>query len=213
MAIEHILPGRFRNLLHPTHAPSAWDTVLAETENFVLAPTLGSIVPGWVLVIPKRPAISFLEVARTGGLTPHAYLHQAAGLLGLSDGWIWFEHGPAFAGTNVGCGVDYAHLHILASPPFDFSEFRSHIEAAGAWSRCTGREAYADLPEETPYYVAGCAHDAVRLVGRELGSQFFRRAVASLSGEADRWDYRAHPFSEHVLATVDRFGALPAAAE
>lgn len=213
MTIEHIRPGRFRNLLHPSNASSPWDTVLAETDDFVLAPTLGSIVPGWVLVIPKRSAISFVEVARTGVMTPYAYLHQAARLLGLSDDWIWFEHGPAFAGTTVGCGVDYAHLHILASPPFNFSEFCTHIEAAGGWTRCAAKDAYADLPSETPYYVAGCGNDAARLVGRELGSQFFRKAVASLSGDADRWDYRAHPFSEHVVATVDRFGALPVAAE
>lgn len=213
MSTENIRPGRFRSLLQPTCATSPWDTVLAETHDFVLAPTLGSVVPGWVLVIPKRPAISFHEVARSGGPAPHEYLDQAVRLLGLSEDWMWFEHGPASAGTAVGCGVDYAHIHILAAPPFSFTEFRTHVETSGDWVQCVAREAYADLPTETPYYLAGYGNDAIRLVGRELGSQFFRKAVAFLSGDADRWDYRAHPFREHALATLDRFGMLPVAAE
>lgn len=213
MTTEHVRPGRFRHLLEQSGTSAPWDRVLVETDDFIVAPTLGSIVPGWMLVVPKRPAINFLEVADSGEQRPHEYLLQAAKVLELSNGWIWFEHGPAVEGSLVGCGVDYAHLHIIAAPPFGFAEFTAEISAAGDWEPCAVEDAYSGLPNETPYYVAGSGAEALRMVGRELGSQFFRKAVASLTGDQNRWDYRAHDFQENVLITLDRFGPLPMAAE
>jgi hypothetical protein len=60
-AIEQIGPVRFRELLcgHYYCQRAAYDQVLLETHDCVVAPTLGSIVPNWLLIVPRRPAVNF----------------------------------------------------------------------------------------------------------------------------------------------------------
>src|SRR5438045_3937670 len=71
-------------------SPYPWDQVLLETHNFVAAPTLGAIVEGWLLLVPKRHCLSV-------GTLPEAYRTE---LMRLKDElWSVLEeaYGPVAA--------------------------------------------------------------------------------------------------------------------
>lgn len=199
--------GRFARLLsrQPAQKP-LHDTALLEAEEWLAAPSLGALVPGWLIVLPRRPALNFRRWAE-GSQSPLAALSEVASGLGLSPtDYIWFEHGPQAERTQVGCGVDYAHLHMLVRPPFAFDQLVSEVQADGllAWTESKADSAYVQLDIETSYLALGQGQRA--LVATEVecaGSQYLRRAVARVIGRDYAWNYRTFPQHKNIASTVE----------
>lgn len=202
---------RFEALL--TGAGGAiYDQPLMERNNWLVAPTLGAVVSGWLLALPRMRTLSFRDWAAADGQTAPAVLAEVQSHLGLeADEVIWFEHGPARAGTLVGCGLDHAHLHILIRPPFDFAALSdsalSHSQLE--WFKAPASEAYSAVEGRASYCIAGSGgHSIGALHVEPLGSQFFRRLVARLAGDPSGWDYRLSPHLEKIQSTVATFKRL-----
>lgn len=189
----------------------AHDRPLLETKDWIVAPTLGAIVPGWLLIIPRREAINYRNLSAISGLAPLAAVREVAAHLSLTmDEIIWFEHGPANAGTLVGCGLDHAHLHMIIRPQFDFAAFVASARAAADlnWFEMDTRIAYSRLGTRS-YFIAGSGDSAIVATDVETaGSQFFRKVVASLIGDRAGWDYRSHPHRENIKGTIEMFHHL-----
>jgi hypothetical protein len=147
---------------------------------------------------------------------PETVVRQVCAHLNLTPKEIiWFEHGPIDTGTKVGCGLDYAHIHILIRPPFTFEEFaatarsQSHLD----WQGSTAENGYSALVEGRSYLIAGSADSVIVAQDVEnVGSQFFRRVVTSLQRRTTGWDYRTHPHSENIAKTISMFKSLESAA-
>lgn len=206
-AIDGVGSGRFETLLRGTG--SDHDQVLLETRGCTVAPTLGSIIPNWLLVVPRAAALSFREWHAGSHRDPVCLIDDVLSELGVEpERAIWFEHGASAAGSIVGCGVDHAHLHILIDAPFHFDIFAAEaIDSAPINWRWTSRtEAYASIPTAGSYLVAGSLDDAVHAEDVEIvGSQFFRRVIARLVRRPDQWNYKTHPHLENVRRTLSAF--------
>ncbi|WP_428926864.1 hypothetical protein [Marinibacterium sp. SX1] len=189
---------------------SVWNTVLAQTPDYVVAPTLGSVIPHWHLVIPREPSINLHE---------HLFARRATDIRSIiapvanampSSQVLWFEHGPRRPGSVVGCGTDYAHLHVILDAPFSFEAFRSAARAARvSWTRCDIEEAYGSIDGGDEYYAFGDVTSAYVSQGGEAPtSQLFRKIVAKLAGKAEEWDYRRFTHEACVRRTVEAWKAL-----
>jgi len=205
--------GRFSNLLHgDAEARKQHDQVLLSHSDWVVAPTLGAIIPDWLIVIPRMRALSFRSWRAEQSKEPEAIIGKVRDHLGLaSEDIIWFEHGPATHGSLVGCGTDYAHLHILLKPNFPFETFlRQGISMSSlSWAKTELERAYASLPEETSYLLAGSGNQAAWASQVDAtGSQFFRRVIASLSKRPEGWDYRSHAHADNISRTIETFREL-----
>lgn len=181
-----------------------WDTVLFRTSDVVVVPTLGAIIPNWLLVVPREPALNFAKWSVRTGQNPVAVLRDALGVARTSvERVIWFEHGPAEPRTEASCGTDYAHIHAIVDPPFTAQEFSEALSKLSKFQTTTAREVYACLPDSAPYLVFGSGEWATYAQPDGPGqSQFFRRTVARLVGRPDEWDYRLHPHLDNVALTV-----------
>ena len=218
-AIEQIGVVRFRELLSGRNTErAAYDQVLLDKRECVVAPTLGSIVPGWLLVVPRRPAVSFRKWQALTGIDPIRLVGEILAELKIeAEQAIWFEHGPSAEGSSVGCGVDYAHLHVLVGPPFSFEQFATAaVENARVdWRRSSSQEAYSFISAERSYLVVGSLAGVLFAENVEtVGSQFFRRIVAALVGMPHQWNYKTHAHLENVrrtVSTVNNRRALAAA--
>ncbi|MFV0625183.1 hypothetical protein ACBY01_14385 [Sphingomonas sp. ac-8] len=192
------------------------DRVLMQAAGCLVAPTVGALVPGWLLALPRQRALNFRELQHQKFCQPEAVVTEVRDHLGLSaDEVIWFEHGPRVDGTPVGCGLDYAHIHILIRPPFEFSAFANKATALSglAWRPASAGSAYADIKAGSSYLIAGCGNEVILTQEVEVtGSQFLRRVVAALVGNSDSWNYREHEHPENVAATVALFASLEDAA-
>ena len=209
--------GRFAVLFRASAPDSrpAHDQVLLEGEDWVVVPTLGAIVPNWLIAVPRTPALNFRAWKNHLGKTPQTVLIDLCDRLDLScSDVVWFEHGPAVLNSEIGCGADYAHLHIIFQPCFTFKDFVEQTMALSGitWMKTRFEEAYDTLPCEDSYLVAGSGGDSILSTRVEsVGSQFFRRVVGALCGQAGVWDYRLFPHKRNIMKTIANFRALEAA--
>lgn len=200
--------NRFASALGHSGKKEPWDRALLETNDFVVVPTKGSIIRNWVLLIPKVDALNFAEV-RDHSDQPNAinWLRQFAAVA-CEKNYIWFEHGASRLDSETGCGVDYAHIHILLAPEFSLDTFSQGVEQLSelkAWRSLETNDAYSSVPAEQDYYVFGNGLHAKMHCGSRLGRQFFRRVIANLSGKSDQWDYNRFTFEQNVRLTVADF--------
>jgi hypothetical protein len=211
-----ILAGenRFRALLDGV-GTAAYDRPLLTASKWIVAPTLGAIIPGWLLAIPRRPALNFSQWATDEAERPETILQQLREHLGLSSREvIWFEHGPVQNGTIIGCGLDHAHIHVLIKPSFSFELFEATARSLSDldWKRSPAEEGYAGLSDCHSYLIAGSGESVLTALNVEkAGSQFFRRVVSKLAAEAG-WDYRRHPHAKNISQTISTFRSLESAA-
>ena len=182
---DDLRPSRFADVLQNGSEPRAiWDTSILETDEFVVVPTLGSIVPNWLLLLPRMSAINYREHERRCATRAIDHLRSVVAEFGESD-FTWFEHGAAEPASATGCGVDYAHIHLLLDAPFSYEAIASHsiLKSNVEWRPSQFEAAYSNIRQDSDYYVLGNAESCiVHDSGVSLGSQFFRKSVADLDG-------------------------------
>ncbi len=200
-----VLNSRFASILSNACPKPHYNTILRDTGKMVVTPTLGSIIPNWLLAIPKRHAANAALWAQGERDSPLLDIEDIARSFGREPrDVIWFEHGATEPLSIVGCGVDHAHIHILLTPPFSFGRLceEARAETGLGWSFGRGN-AYAEIDCSQSYLVAG--HGDRFLLAQSVeaaGSQFFRKAIARLVGQEAAWDYRSHPHIENVMETI-----------
>ncbi|ESX91280.1 hypothetical protein X753_21120 [Mesorhizobium sp. LNJC399B00] len=185
------------------------DKPLVQGLHNVVLPTIGMIVPNWFLVVPKVHSFNFGQQ----GMGTREELSSIASSIFEAvskpgDEMLAFEHGALRAGSNIGCGVDHAHLHIIVS---------SRNFLACVWDgmseeldACDGAapigEMYNGVLSEKPYYLAWMSGKTLlEQPAKNEVSQRFRRVIASAAGTPDSWNYREHPFYDNVLKTISNF--------
>lgn len=210
--------GRFAALLaSDVRDNEPHDRPLLEGDAWVLAPTLGAIIPNWSIIVPRAPALNFRDWSRAQDVNPGDIIAEVAHGLSIdADRIVWFEHGPREVKSLVGCGVDYAHLHVLIDAPFSYAEFvaKAQTMARLAWREAHREFAYSTLGDTAAYLAIG-ARDQVAIAENvdHTGSQFLRKAIASLVGRPDAWNYRTAPEQENIAQTVKFYRALRDAAD
>lgn len=185
-----------------------WDSVILESEWAKTIPTLGSLVPGWILTFGARPTLNLaaLDRAERKGLLNQAA--QASKTVTRFGGRIFqFEHGASFRSSPLGCGLDLAHLHTV---PLNFdliSVALDHSDSAICWQEATGEEDPWRIPKEQEYLLVREIENGRTFVGivHEPMSQFFRKMIAVGLGTPEEWDYREHGGVANVAATLRAF--------
>lgn len=185
---------------------SRWsDCVLTETQSYVVIASIGALVPGWAMVVPRTHALNlsdaysdpeFTELRlRTSAVLAHAYPSTTIRL---------FEHGAQTGTSPVGCGVDHAHLHLVPLKQ-SLVPGLSHQADAADWrslplssvTKAVGEREYLLYSDDATGDDPSCW---LSLPTNPV-SQYFRRLIAAVSDRPEHYDYRAHPFFDNVAAT------------
>lgn len=191
----------------PNASKHAWDIVLLESRHFTIVPTLGSILPGWILVVPKQHFLSFASIPKH----LHSELRQIRQLvegimMPIFGSVTWFEHGASQPGGPVGCGIDHAHLHAV-SLPFDMWQVLQQNEKLNTieWGSISSLYAVDTIDYPNGYYFLEQGEQKPK-IGRVMKKgirQFFRRVIAMYLGIPEHFDYAEFDFSENAIQTVD----------
>lgn len=198
-------------LCRVTRSGDADDEVLVASPSFLVVTSVGSLLDGWLLIVPRRHILSMRactldEVKEFRSLTANlrTVLQEE-----YRCGVVTFEHGPARASTRMGCGVDHAHLHVVPTE-LDLLAQAGSIDPDLRWGVV---DAYASIAQVsgTRDYLFYSDQGAIEYVatGTNIPSQFFRRLIARLTGQADQWNWRDHPRPEVSSRTRDRLRAHP----
>lgn len=186
-----------------------WNRPLYQTSNFCVLPSLGSLVAGWLLIVPKRHFICM------GALSPG--LRQELDDLKRRVGAVVrrrygqvcvFEHGPSRPNHSIGCSVDHAHLHLVPIT-FDLVDAaRSHMPVDAAWGAATLDDCCVAYAKGSDYlYIEQPMGSGLIAVHSNFGSQVFRKAIAARLGRPGRFNWREYPEVDVVARTVSDFAS------
>jgi diadenosine tetraphosphate (Ap4A) HIT family hydrolase len=187
-----------------------WDQALAQTDDYLVVPTKGSLVPGWVLVVANTHILCAGALEMPSSAAFEQGLSTARSLVEPKFGPVTlFEHGPVTDGSALGCGVD--HLHIHAAPlAFSLRAAFQNLYPTSVWHRAD------DWQELRSVHLAGVPYVAIREPAGPLEwceappnvRQPLRRAVASGLGADERFDYNVYPYAENASRTIEALATV-----
>ena len=183
-----------------------WNQALIETEHFAVIPSLGALVEGWLLIVPKKHYISMGALPISLYAEADELEHRTRALLRAKYRLpvVAFEHGPSAVRHGTGCGVDHAHLHLLplACDLRHYSE--PLIPASSQWRKCGWSEKAEAYKAGLDYlYLQSGGDDALITVAEDFGSQVFRRAISSYLGVEREFSWRLYPRHDVVARTIE----------
>ena len=188
---------------------SVFDHDLLGAACAALTPTKGAIVPEWLLVVPRLPALSVAQLPASFRKDVFEIATAASDRIkGVAGGSVIFEHGAGHLGSASGCGVDQAHLHVVGlGRSFVDSVLRDH-SAGLEWMQANVSDPWAGLPYDADYLLIVDEDRAWVALPPSPVSQFMRRRIANFVGSPGEWDYRRYPHAENARRTKSAFGAI-----
>lgn len=181
------------------------NTILLESHNFVVVPTVGMIIPGWLLLITKQHIPNMASI-------PHSWHDEINDLLSRSKAMVSarfappfvFEHGavPQQCQASGSC-VNHAHLHLI--PSFHIGEIEKDIFSVCNFSPILGLSSLPKaLPAESGYlYYESTVGHAYAGLAEDVPSQLIRRIVAAHSQKSDQWNWVLFPENANIQLTID----------
>jgi len=187
-----------------------WDIEVLGNAEFAVVPSMGSLVPGWLLAVPRAAKLNLSGLSVAHRMSLSRLIDQAStALKGLPGEVYCFEHGSVRRGSLAGCGVDQAHLHIV---PLEFDLVAAaKLDGNIDWADLDAKnDPLTQLPKDGEYIAIWRRSDGVGLVGKpqEPTSQWVRRVIAHSLGASEEWNYRTHPQNLNVQATLAVLKAL-----
>lgn len=178
------------------------DTPVLRSALSIGLPTIGAIVPNWVLIVPRRCALSLSALSSADRSDVLNLAAKAARQLGPVEHTVMFEHGSHSNESVVGCGVDQAHLHVL-NTAVDFIPL-ALADPTVEWAIANDDDPWKGLHGSEYYFLRS---QSTIYVGKPKipGSQFFRKHIASAVGVSEQWDYKRWPNYNNVRRTYERF--------
>jgi len=175
-----------------------------ESDLFVCVPSIGSFVPGYILVIPRAHFLSFLGM-------PNFYLRECQDILNLlknhycqhyKSHFILYEHGTANEKNQGGMSVLHAHFHLLPCN-VKMIKFCSEFQFAAFSCLSDVVNYYRAVGDNRPYLLLRDS-DAVWYLAfsQSIPSQFFRKRICDVLGKPGMGDWKNHPFIENINMTI-----------
>lgn len=195
---------RFCNIVVGKYQYAEIDQPFASNDAFIAIASIGALIEGWSLIIPKEHQLSMRNVYDKPKFTD--FVGTVIPLLVKQYGsLIAFEHGSNKEGSITACGTDHAHLHLV---PYCKSLF-SDLQSSGLrWIQCQASEIAPRVGNsEYLFYsklgVKKAWNDPVgylHVLKRPI-SQFFRQLIAARTGHAETSDYRRFPYLDAARQT------------
>ena len=200
-------PRRFDWVLaHQPRGPHgcSCDVDLTPEQPIATVPTIGPLVNGWVLLIPRRSALN-ARCLPPGHLNRLASSIAAArARLAASGEVFFFEHGATTIGSDLACGVDQAHVHVVPLQ-FDLLSAALATRVGSDWFTVDPVRPWSDIDQDRPYYIVSNTQEAYAAYPRAKQPQFFRQVIASRIGASSHWDYRSGHNEEYTKRTIALF--------
>jgi diadenosine tetraphosphate (Ap4A) HIT family hydrolase len=187
-----------------------WDTPIFESRSFVALPTVGALVEGWLLIVPRVPSISFAELSDVLFSEFEDFLAKIVPIITQTYGPVSvFEHGPSCETSAIGCGVNYAHMHLM---PWhcDLLAGAKCLASNVLWQQVESIRTIQRYVKQKPGYWFVQQDYSVNVchIGTCIDSnppaQLFRKVIAKQVGRHSLFDWKADPGKDVIAATVKR---------
>lgn len=183
-----------------------WDQVLACDGDVELFPSKGAIVAPWFLIVPRSHVPSAALLSQQEKKSVSRIIRKVQYLAAsVGQTLVIFENGSPYFGADVTCGIEHAHIHMVALN-FDLVHelqlrLPGKIEAGAPWLPMT-------TTLDIPYIFVDNGESQSYFDASDAPSQFVRQLIANANGCSNRFHYDLFPYTENVAATVDWFYRL-----
>jgi len=191
-------------LCGPDFSTEYWNEPLFESENFLVVPSLGALVEGWLLLLPKAHYICI-------GALPSSLMDEMEVIKQMAASFIQevygtvrvFEHGPHEENRSVGCGVDHAHLHLVPTPSDLLSAVNAFLPVEVTWRNGDVADCRESFDQSKDYlYLEQPIGVAWIATHNQFQGQLFRQAIASELGVLPQYNWREFEHLQNVKATI-----------
>lgn len=177
--------------------------IIWENEYFLLTPTIGCFLSGYVLLIPKRHISSFGNLNEKEQDNLDIILPQILTIIRNEyGGAIFFEHGSVTACQKGGGACeDHAHLHIIPSD-LDFS---SHVKKLFSPIKISSFQDLKDYElKGHPYLMFSSPIGNIFVCEAfDIVSQYLRQISTIMIGIPTKWNWRNYHFIENMQTTYN----------
>lgn len=177
--------------------------ILWETPNFLVWPSVGPLVEGHLLIVPKNHYLSMAELPEELCRELENLIADVRRLFNKKNGKvIFFEHGSApECLSKKANSIDHAHLHAL---PLDFDLSKVLREKFGSAEVTTIKELKTIFKGIKPYIYFESAEGRRFCydISNECESQCVRKILAENIGRKRYWDWRVYPGTKVFLKTL-----------
>lgn len=175
---------------------------IIETEEYFSISSVGALVEGWLLVVPKKHCCSMKALYSEPCFAK--FTSKIIKILTESYGpVIAFEHGPNREGSDTSCGTDHAHIHIVP-----YHSLLKKLDDSGLdWKKCNASQVDELVGNnEYLFYCEPCEawDDPVgwlHILKKPI-SQFFRQIIAEDQGNIEKYNYKTNPDTTLTLKTI-----------
>lgn len=187
---------------------NSYNTRVLESDNFIVIPTLGSLVQGWLLIVPKEFYLNASEFSTELLFELELLVRQLEKrvLPRFGEGYVLFEHGPKNTNSLAGCGVDYAHLHFVPTT-FDLKAgLEFYLGLHYEWNMLSS---ILDLHnshflQKDYLYLRDQSGSHFITHQESIPSQTFRKVIAHYLGTPHFYDWKKNSFAENITSTIHR---------
>jgi diadenosine tetraphosphate (Ap4A) HIT family hydrolase len=192
--------GASANSFAAHYANELKSRIVLKEENFLVLPSLGQIVPGYLLLVPSCHYKALGDMSLEHLTAMEALKTRLANKLRSSYGeYLFFEHG-ARTPDSGGCGISHAHLHLVPFPaekdPVEELIQRFLFERVSNLS-----ELKKIHPGKSYLYYESVHGEKYVFYPEFIPSQFVRRLLAEAVGVLE-WDWRQCGREAELLNTL-----------
>lgn len=194
------LSGGDQNAFASRYLGATAERIIWQSDHLTIVPTIGQIVPGHVMIIPKTHITAFADAS------PEALLDLSNAkerlrkiLLRKHGGCIFFEHGTRSQDLS-GCGIYHAHMHAV---PIAYSSTPTNLVHGIHFADTVefGSPLFKVSPDASYVFFENSVRRCFVAEVVQLPSQILRKAVAQLANNS-RWDWREYGFEPGLLDTL-----------
>lgn len=183
---------RFCSILNGKKSFEKIDTPILEDENYFLLASIGAMIEGWSLVIPKKHDYSMKEHYNNSDFWD--FTNKCINIIKKAysvDKVIVFEHGANKFGSITACGTNHCHIHIVPMSDSLLNEIKKEVD----FQKTTFSEINKQV-NDSEYLLYADVNDKIdsaecylHILDKPI-SQFFRKIIASKLGNPDQYDYK-----------------------
>lgn len=178
-----------------------YNTILDETENFIVVPTLGSLVDGYVLIVSKHHIFNMGELAIEKQEEYINLVNKYRELFNKIYGKypIVFEHGTSKNDINLtSSSVIHAHTHIVNHSFVDENKIISDLNFKEI---SEVNEVLSD--KNYIFYISKCGKKYITY-NFESTSQLMRILIAKDLGYENKYNWKNDTFLDNIEKTIEK---------
>jgi diadenosine tetraphosphate (Ap4A) HIT family hydrolase len=197
---------RFCGFLKSGSKKSEVDSPWMIGEQYAAFVSIGALVPGWSLIVPKEHKINLSKDYSNTYFWQ--FIKEAASVIENNFGrFSIFEHGAFNFDSKTSCGTGHAHLHMV---PVSFSLFdeAKAFNTEMTWEKCLVSEV-AEKSKNSEYLFVADSFEGALTQGhicllKNETSQFFRKVIATKLGIPEKFDYKTSKMLDVSMESIEK---------